>query len=67
MFVRILFVVTSILWYFDVQAQTKAEQVHSIDSMLLILNSAAVTSDTQWIRMLEGIMYSRMPFEKRGS
>jgi class 3 adenylate cyclase len=66
MFVRILFVVTSILWYFDVQAQTKAEQVHSIDSMLLILNSAAVTSDTQWIRMLEDIMYSRMPFEKRG-
>jgi len=61
MFVRFLFLVTSIILTFDVHAQTKAEQVHSIDSMLLILNSAVVTSDTQWIRMLEDITYSRMP------
>ncbi len=65
MFVRFLILVTSILLTFDVHAQTKAEQVHSIDSMLLILNSAVVTSDTQWIRMLEDITYSRMPFEQR--
>jgi hypothetical protein len=49
MYERFLFLVTSILLTFDVHAQTKAEQVHSIDSMLLILNSAVVTSDTQWI------------------